>query len=76
MKACIEAVNGAITGYNCTIGGLLSLVGVKKLSYIDADKAIRELAEGGGSSFTVGLIDDVVKGVRRIAIPAIQSGGF
>jgi hypothetical protein len=76
MKALIETVNGAITAYNNSIGLALSLVGVKKIPHIDADRAVRELAEGGGSSFTVGLLDDLVKGVRRIVIPAIQSGGM
>ncbi|CAH1755708.1 9136_t:CDS:2 [Entrophospora sp. SA101] len=62
----ISALNAGIIGYNLTVG---HIPGVQKLEEVDVNKTIEEVAKGGGSSFAVGLADDAVKLVRRVAIP-------
>ena len=69
----IETVNLGIKGFNATIA---KIPGISPVSEIDPNQSVADLAESGGSSLTVGLIDDTLKFIRRMVIPKIQAGGF
>jgi len=46
-----------------------------KIDELNPDQLADELAGSGGSSFALGVLDDLIKGIRRIGVPALQSGG-
>jgi len=72
-KAIIKSINTSIALYNKTIA---KIPRVKKLEPLDPNQTLEEIAEKGGGSFSLGVIDDSVKFIRRVVIPGIQSGGM
>ncbi|CAI2186962.1 18521_t:CDS:2 [Funneliformis geosporum] len=70
LKGLVETVNVGIRGYNATIA---KIPGCSRWSEIDPNQSVAELAESGGSSLTVGLVDDGLKFIRRVVIPKIQA---
>jgi len=42
---------------------------------MDENKSMTEIMEGGGG-VALGLLDDGIKAIRRVGIPALQSGGL
>src|SRR3954469_16487755 len=66
LRGAISILNGAIKAYNNTVGRIPK---VKKIPELNPDQTAEEMAEGGASSVGLGIVDDVVKGIRRVGIP-------
>ena len=66
LRKAISMLNGAIRAYNNTVARIPR---VKKIPELNPDQTAEEMAEGGASSVGLAMVDEVVKGIRRIGIP-------
>ncbi|CAG8669057.1 810_t:CDS:2, partial [Ambispora gerdemannii] len=77
IRASIKALNFAVKAYNGVVAKsvkYLSLGTVDiKLKEVNENQTLDEIMKSGGTSVALGLIDDGVKGVRRIGLPAINA---
>jgi hypothetical protein len=73
-KRLIKIINLAIKTYNGSIAKAASLISVDiKLQEVNENQTLNEIMESGAGSFSLGVVDDLVKGVRRMGLPALQA---
>src|SRR6185369_7976623 len=79
-RKLLGTINFAIRSYNATIGNAANLLTAKqidiKFKELDVNQTLEEIQSGGGGSFSIGVIDSAIKGVRRIGLPALQAINF
>ncbi|CAG8455339.1 12945_t:CDS:2 [Ambispora gerdemannii] len=77
IRASIKGLNFAVKAYNLVVANAVkySTLGAAdiKLKEINENQTLDEIMKSGGTSVALGLIDDAVKGVRRVGLPAINA---
>src|SRR5437763_2843353 len=73
LRTLVNTINSGISAYNNTVGRIPK---VKKIPKINPDQTVEEIIESGGSALGLGIVDDIVKGIRRVIVPGLQTGGI
>ncbi|CAG8660485.1 7200_t:CDS:2, partial [Paraglomus brasilianum] len=77
IRASIKGLNYAVKAYNAVVAKSVKFITLGsvdiKLKEVNENQTLDEIMKSGGTSVALGLIDDAVKGVRRMGLPAISA---
>src|SRR6185369_13070023 len=77
IRASIKGLNYAVKAYNAVVAKSVKYLSFGtvdiKLKEVNENQTLNEIMKSGGTSVALGLIDDAVKGVRRMGLPAISA---
>ncbi|CAG8663362.1 325_t:CDS:2, partial [Paraglomus brasilianum] len=77
IRASIKGLNFAVKAYNLVVANAVKFATFGaadiKLKEINENQTLEEIMKSGGTSVALGLIDDAVKAVRRVGLPAINA---